>query len=50
MKNVKKKNVYETTSMIYSWLKGKDSNKFFRKGEVKAVSLDDLVYILKKEK
>lgn len=44
------KNVYETTSMIYSWLKGEDSNKFFRKGEVKAVCLDDLVNILEKEK
>lgn len=46
----KGKDVYETTSMIYSWLKGRDSNKYFKKGAVKTVSLDDLVYILKREK
>lgn len=41
------KNTYETTSMIYSWLKGKDSDKFFEKGDVKAVYLDDLIYVMK---
>lgn len=46
----KEKDIYETSGMIYSWLKGEAGNKLFSKGKVRAVSLDDLVYILKKEK